>query len=303
MITSVGKRVELVKHLKNIFFVIGADISELAPATHFSNKFIKVPKFISPNYSAEILNCVKNEKIKLLIPLHEAEFNILDSIRDELTKLGCTLLLSPKSTLSIFQDKWEAYTFFKNNNLQTPKSFIDIDINREFPMFIKPRNGAGSKNALKLSSMNDLNFYLSKIEEPIIQEFIDGTEYTVDCLADFKGNLLSAVVRERMEVIGGEVSKTRTLLDLEIIETTKKVFNTIKFVGPITIQFIRNKEGKLFLIEINPRFGGGVPAAFAAGINYAEILYQLLSDKPSSATDLIPYNEITVLRFSEAIVI
>jgi carbamoyl-phosphate synthase large subunit len=106
-----------------------------------------------------------------------------------------------------------------------------------------------------------------------------------------------------MEVIGGEVSKTRTLLDLEIIETTKRVFNTIKFVGPITIQFIRNKEGKLFLIEINPRFGGGVPAAFAAGINYAEILYQLLSDKPSSATDLIPYNEITVLRFAEAIVI
>ena len=51
----------------------------------------------------------------------------------------------------------------------------------------------------------------------IIQEFLDGQEYTIDIFTDFSGRPLCAVPRERLEVRGGEVAKSLTVKDEALI--------------------------------------------------------------------------------------
>ncbi len=144
------------------------------------------------------------------------------------------------------------------------------------------------------------------IKEPIIQEFIKGKEYTIDVLCDLKGEIISVVPRERIEVRSGEVSKSRTVINKKIIKATIDLVNKLKqyieeykiyckitsenfnalqlekdegtVIGPLTIQCIVTKDNEIKFIEINPRFGGGVPLSFEAGIDYGKY-FKCMVDK------------------------
>ena len=45
------------------------------------------------------------------------------------------------------------------------------------------------------------------IDEPIVQEFLQGKEYTVDIFLDFKSNIITVVPRLRISTRSGEISK------------------------------------------------------------------------------------------------
>ena len=305
LLTSIGKRVELVKHLKTQFTVLGTDITELSAASYFVDGFIKVPPFTADGYLESLLRTVEENKVDCLIPLHEGEFELLSRSADEFSRRGCTLLLSAPDTIATCSDKWETFKFFRENNIKTPLSSLEPRaMEHAFPLFIKPRQGMGSQNAHKLSAREDLHYYSGKIENPIIQKFIKGKEYTIDCLSDLSGRLISAVPRERLEVISGEVSKSRTVKAPEMQELARNICEKLGISGPSTLQCIReDKTGELYFIEINPRFGGGVPTTFAAGINYAELIRNMLQKSDSAPETLMPYKEVTILRYTEAVIV
>lgn len=57
---------------------------------------------------------------------------------------------------------------------------------------------------------------------------MEGTEYTIDVLCDLKGEIISIVPRERIEVRSGEVSKSKTVNHKEIIKDTLNLVNKLK---------------------------------------------------------------------------
>lgn len=303
LITAIGKRVQLVEHLKQTFNVVGVDCSDLAPASRFVNKFIRVPHSATDNYVEALLNICHEERISLIIPLYECEFDVLSKNRQKFAELGTRLMLSDQSVLGICRDKWETYKFFTENSIPTPQSYLSMaGLLDEYPLFIKPRQGMGSNCAYKICSFEEFEFYFERINNPIIQKFIEGTEYTVDCLCDLSGKVVSIVPRERLEVISGEVSKTRTVHDSDVIAATKNVCNLLKGVGPLTIQCIKTIEGDIVFIEINPRFGGGVPATFAAGVDYGATIRSIIAGE-KLGNQLMRFREVTMLRYSEAVFI
>ena len=50
--------------------------------------------------------------------------------------------------------------------------------------------------------------------------------------------------------------------------------------GLITLQLFQTPRGKLKFVEINPRFGGGVPLSIQAGANFPKWILQEMLGKP-----------------------
>jgi carbamoyl-phosphate synthase large subunit len=303
LLTAIGKRIQLIKYLKKDFKIIGVDCSNLTPASYFVDEFYKVPKYHEGKYVDILLDICKTEKVDILIPLFENEFIILDKNRHKFKEVGTFLMLSDKSVLDICEDKWKTYQFFIENNISTPKSYLNThDCTDNLPLFIKPRQGMGSKHSYKVNNIKELDFYFELIDNPIIQQYVKGTEFTIDCICDLEGNVVSAVPRERIEVRSGEVSKSRTALDFDIIEAVIDLCSKLKAIGPITIQCMKQNDGNIKFIEINPRFGGGVPLSFEAGVDYGQILKDI-----ARGNDVKPiigdFKELTMLRYDEAVFI
>lgn len=309
LVTSIGRRVQLIKHLKLDNYIVGVDSSELNVSRYFVDSFYNVPDFNNAMYIETLIKIIMDEQIDMLIPLHESEFFLLNKNRTKLLEAGARLLLSYQDVIEVFGNKLKTYEFFLSNDILTPKTYSTTEIVKineiTYPIIIKPINGMGSKGVHKIYDQEELNYFLKRHNDVLIQEYIDGVEYTIDVLCDFEGDIISIVPRERIEVRDGEVSKSRTVKDNRIIQAVKDIIyktnsNVDKFIGPITIQCIINNIGEIKFIEINPRFGGGVPLSFEAGINYSSILNMILNNEPIP-NHMKEYKELMMIRFDDAI--
>lgn len=162
----------------------------------------------------------------------------------------------------------------------------------------------GSMGVFVVEDAEDLAYALKKTSNPIIQEKMEGTEFTMDVLCDMEGNVIYAVPRERLEVRDGEVNKSRVVIDEGIIALSKKVVECLKneatVRGPLTLQCFKSKEGTLKMLEINPRFGGGVPLSFAAGADYAQCFLDIKENKKIKSNEIV---EKSMLRYDESVFI
>ncbi|MGH8855277.1 MAG: ATP-grasp domain-containing protein, partial [Telluria sp.] len=103
---------------------------------------------------------------------------------------------------------------------------------------------------------------LGEFRTMLLMEFLEGHEYSVDCVGD-NGRLVSAVARRKLHGAG-----SGQLIDMrpEIIEATAKLAADHGLNGIFNVQF-REAGGKPRLLEINPRMSGGIGMACAAGPN------------------------------------
>ena len=106
--------------------------------------------------------------------------------------------------------KTETGAFFKKNSIDTPEIYSAEDIDRgryRLPLMVKPNDGSASRMVFKAETDEQLEFFRHYVPNAIIQEFIDGDEYTLDVFVDLNGAVRCVVPRLRIEVRAGEVSK------------------------------------------------------------------------------------------------
>lgn len=329
LLTSIGKRIELIEHLKSCFRIIGVDASVNNPAKRFADVFYQIPKCRENGYVEELLAICKKEEISLLVPLYEPEFAILDNERRRFEEIGVKLVLSDEKVLAICGDKRKTAAFFEKHGIPAPKTLsvkeaeeIIAGREAEYPFVLKPRKGMGSEGIYFAKNRKELAFFYEYAKDALVQKCVSGMEYTIDVLCDFYGEPVYIVPRLRLEVISGEVSKSMVDLRERIIEETKRLLAALQkegnVCGPMTVQcfLCAGACQDIVFIEINPRFGGGVPLSFAAGADYAAALEKMgegfraayqngtlgKEDKPDlSAFGEKEIKELTMLRYSQAI--
>lgn len=310
-ILSAGRRVELVKLFgkaaKKLGInskIISGDASKNAPALFFSDKYYRLPRVDTSNYIDEIINISNKENISLIVPTIDTELLVLSKNKKNIEqKTTAKVLISNEEVIKICRDKINTQKYMEEKGFEMPK-MIEIDevsVDTNFPLFIKPKSGSSSIGAYKINTIDELKSYSSTIQAPILQEFVDGEEYTVDVFLDFDSKLVSVVPRLRVETREGEISKGKIVKDHEIINIITKLMNTLKPIGHITVQLIKSKSGIKF-IEINPRFGGGAPMSIMSGADSPKNLYKILMGEE------LEYNEdyqdnIQFLRFDDSVAI
>lgn len=307
LFTAIGRRVELVQAFQTSLRsqgvpvrVIGTDCQpELAAAAYFADSHYRVPRVTGADYPQMLLEICRRERVDLLIPLYELEFLILDAWREQFQQSGVLVLLSSRPVLETCGDKYQTYQFFKDRQFRSPRTWLSGQLPAKpvFPLFAKPRSGMGSAGVCKILNAADLARYGA---DGLIQEYIDGTEYTLDVLADLTGRVLAVVPRERLEVKSGEVSKSRTVKRADLIEEGQRMVEALGAIGPVTLQCIAAGEA-VYWIEINPRFGGGVPLAIRAGVDYPGLLHRLW--KGETVAPVIGWfrEGLTMLRYDQAV--
>lgn len=310
LFTAIGRRVELIKAFKTSFAqkniearVLGVDTNPLlASAGYFLDKVFPVPRVSEAGYFTLLLEICQMEKVDVLVPLFEPEFPILDEQRQDFLDIGTFVLLSNKNALQICSDKFNTYKFFNENGIKTPATWLASTLSGDvsFPLFVKPSFGMGSQGAKKVLSSLELDSALQYSEDMIVQQYISGTEYTLDVLCDFEGRALSVVPRERLEVRSGEVSKGKTVDRPDLIQQAVYIVEKLGGIGPLTLQCM-DTGSEVYWIEINPRFGGGVPLAIQAGVDYPNLLYRL-----NQGERIIPLlgqyqKNLAMLRYDEAV--
>lgn len=312
LFTSVGRRVELIKAFsceakkyEDESRIITADAGSLVPASFFSDLHFSVPSFMQnpDEYINNLLEICKTEKVKLIIPLHEREFYLLDKARAYFEEAGTMILLSSRYVLDICCDKYRTFNFFKYNGIPTIPTYEgeNIEENTDYPLIIKPRCGMGSSGIYKAHNKEERDFFIGySRQKVVVQEFMNGDEYSIDCLCDLNGNYVCGVPRRRIEVRNGEVSKSVTVEDKKIMEYVKNICNTLKPIGPLNIQCFKTDKG-IYFNEINPRFGGGVPLAMKAGLNYPQFLFRMLDNKNPIPLEIKFEAGLHMLRYDESI--
>ena len=261
--------------------ICAVDCNELSAGNLLANKGLTVPVASSQEYLSYLLKIVVKYKIDIIIPTGEHDIKILSWNKDKFKMNGCQVFCSDIFTVETCQQKHRFYEYLKTKNINLPLSI-------KGPFIKKPITGSGSRG-----------IEISEDENEMIQEYISGKEYTVDVFCDMDSDIVSHVIRERICIKSG-ISVIGKIIKNELItEEVKKVVKELKIKGPSCMQFILSKFGTPYLIECNPRLGGGTYMATLAGVNYADIYFDLLNKKTPEVKEA---KEITVIRYFEEIV-
>lgn len=313
LFTSSGRRVELVKHFKKVYYELGvegkivtADLKDTSPAGKIADKHVLVPRVDAENYIASLLTICEENNISLIIPLIDTELILLSKHKADFEAIGVRLLISSVTVHEICNDKILSTKFFGEAGFDVPMTY---DTSKEISdsllkekLLLKPANGSSGIGVHIIDSREELDFHLKYTQNPILQELIIGAEYTIDVYTDFEGNVLTAVPRLRIETRAGEVSKGKTSRNELLIQQAKAAVEALPgAVGCITVQCFLTKDNKVKFIEINPRFGGGAPLSLEAGADYAHYLLEYLSGRPITVEMDTWRDNLLMLRYDAAV--
>ena len=313
LILSAGRRVELTNCFKNARDrlgikgkVVAADCSELAPALYFADEKEIVPRIGEEEaYVNAIIEICKKHDIDLVVPTIDTELLLLAENKEKIQYEGkCKVLISDKEVISICRNKIKTQLFLEEHGFKVPHLYIEKELEKgdyDFPLFIKPLDGSSSIDAHKVRNEEELKAYLGIIDKPMVQAYMEGEEYTIDCFLDFNGKLLSLVPRIRIATRSGEIAKGKIVRDEEIATDVKRLLKELHPIGHITVQCRKTKRGVEY-IEVNPRFGGGAPMSIMAGADSCEMLYRLLLGQELEYSDDYRSN-VTFLRFDSCVML
>ncbi|SEN65419.1 ATP-grasp domain-containing protein [Paenibacillus sp. OV219] len=302
LFTSIGRRVQLVRHfIENGWDVIGADADPSESASsHFVRNVYKVPLFREPGYFEALRELCIREKVSVLVPLYEPELIGMAQRKESFREIGVQVLVSDEAALARCLDKYELAQFLTSNGIATPATYPDLSrVDSESKWVVKPRTGMGSKDVYIADAQDAASCY-NKVKDAIVQRFVRGQEYSIDAFVNEHGQILSIVPRKRLDVRAGEVAKSVTVVDDELTRLTAELLSHLQLIGPLTIQGIKEAStGMFFFIEVNPRFGGGVPLTIQSGIPYSHFI---AGHYPSETVGLHPYQGgLKMLRYDEAV--
>jgi len=123
--------------------------------------------------------------------------------------------------------------------------------------------------------------------EPVVQEYVDGTEYTFRALYD-RGERV-ATAQKRM-VRGFKYARGPSVChesarDPAIERAGRTLLDAIEWHGLASVGFIQEAgTGDVYLLEINPRFWASLPLDVHAGMDFPHYYWQLATGEQVSAS-------------------
>lgn len=308
LMLNAGRRIELLRLFRKTFKdlgvagkIIATDIQPYAPTMVEADERHLLPQSSEPNFVEELTDLCRRRKVSLVIPLIDPDLPVLSRNRAAIEASGAKVLISGAEQIKTCLNKFNATIFLRKNGFSTPRLHeLETARKTEFPLFMKSAYGSGSKHAVKLDSLADLDYWIDKIPNPLIQEFIDGEEYTVDAYCDGASRPLAVSPRLRIKVRAGEVITSRLENIPELSGLIKDLVQKLGVQGPVNIQTIRN-NGTHYVTDINTRFGGGCVLSIAGGARFVEwTIETALGRKPSCKQGPIKTG-IVMLRHDDSV--
>lgn len=227
------------------------------------------------------IDCLK-QKIKelnplMLLPTHD-ESVIIMRHKDEFPDNLLIPYENPDLLLKL-SNKSIATRIAKECNVPIPQVYSTINDIGQYPIVFKTVIGNSAKTVFFPTSKTELLKLseLYKTKEVLMEEYIGGSDYSVDCVrwnGFWKSSVYHAILTKTN---GGGTTTQRELIHFPELEVyARRMLDYVDFHGVCGIDFrVEQKSGRVAFIEINARFTGGLATPIAAGFDIPWILYEL----------------------------
>jgi carbamoyl-phosphate synthase large subunit len=268
----------IVSALRNVpesLHLVGSETDPYAAQFHLENSGLSrvyhMSHVDSPDYVPELVNLCRDENVDVVFPGTDVELPKLAAGKEMFKSCGAKVIISPYKTVGTCRDKWLTYMHLVEKLPVVPSALGEVDLKGALnltglPAVLKPRVGWGSRVVYKVDSASEAKVLIKKVSEPVFQTWLEGDEYTVDCLADKKGRIVCAVPRLRLKIFSGVSFEGITVKNQKLIELASRIAEELRFWGPFNFQ-AKLVNGEPFVFEINPRFSGGGILTVKAGAN------------------------------------
>ena len=319
LFTCAGRRNYLIRYFKEALNgngkVIAADMQLNAPAIVEADYGVLVPNIYDAHYIPELLKIADEYRVDAIISLNDLELPILSKNINQFINKGIKVIVSSPEVIDIAFDKYRTYNYIKSLGLNAPKTYLNLvtaekalETNEiSFPVVLKPRWGSASlgiefpenpeelKLAYELVKLKLKRSILKNVSEKdldhaiLIQEKINGKEYGMDVLNNFDGSYIGTFAREKLCMRSGETDKAISVIDSNLEGIGSVLGSNLKHVGSMDCDILFDSD-KHYVLELNPRFGGGYPFSHEAGVNTASIYVSWLNGN-SNIKQFINYKE------------
>lgn len=253
--------------LREKIYMIGFDYFKDTVGSYWTDNNFVLPDFLRKDITEEmwvegIIKYLNLENITLLFIGIDFELKLFSKYkRDIESKTQCKVLVSNPEVIQIADDKYLTYNFLKNNGLYYPQTSLFEDFNGsfiKFPCILKPRFGWGSRNVFVVENMEDLRNKVVFIQDPILQELIEGRDNEYTCGVIFLNNSLKEMISLRRDLINGTTTTAYFSKDIPsiIYKYISDVANILKPLGACNFQLRVDNSGIPKLFEINARHSG-----------------------------------------------
>lgn len=273
------------------------------------------------------------EQIDAVIPCLDSELPNFIALKNELEDLGMKLLIPDRDTFNL-RAKDRLLEFCTANDIAVPRTKIVSDP-RFFDLIERRQNAElrSSQNRQPLTGVHEGEgfkfplvvkgiFYdayivhsaaeargaMAKIVTKwgypcLVQEVIKGDELNLAGLADGSGNLVGHVsMRKKAITERGKAWAGVTIIDEALLEMAEKLVAALKWRGPLEVEAIRGHDGKIYLIEINPRFPSWIYLSKAVNRNLPAALLKLMNGTPNLGLE-VPRSGYFFIRHARELVL
>jgi carbamoyl-phosphate synthase large subunit len=259
--------------------VVAGDMEPLSVGFHLAHAHALIPRASDPAFFDRLLEVCRRNSVTVVFPIIDEELQFFADRSSDFGPHGIHVVTNSPAAVRVAKDKWLTAHWCGQHGVRTPRTWLPDrrEAAPQFPLVVKPRAGRGSAGVHLVSTEHELEYQLERGDHLLIQEYIDGPEFTVDILTDRGGKVLSAVPRERLMTKAGMCVKGRTINRTQLLELSVQIAEAFPLAPRGNIQFKQSRrDGEYYLIEVNPKFGAGLPLTTAAGVNMPLLILKML---------------------------
>ena len=256
--------------------------------------------YFEPLTPEDVMNIIEFEKPEGVIASLGGQTAI--NLAEPLVKRGVKIIGTDCEAI----DKAEDRNAFENllNELDIPRAKgqavtkiedgIKVAAEIGYPVLVRPSFVLGGRAMQIVANENQLRHYLKtavEIDEDkpvLVDKYIIGKEVEVDAICDGRDVFVPGIMElvERTGVHSGDSISVYPTFSISnkvkgiILQYAKKLGLAIGIIGLYNIQFIVDKEDRVYIIEVNPRSSRTVPfLSKATGYSLADIATEVILGK------------------------
>lgn len=296
IITCAGRRVDLIKLFKNALgnngYLLACDANPNAAALQEADKGFVLPSVKHSDYSDTLIDICKQHQVCLLIPLLDLELLLLARQRARFIEVGTLPVVSSPEVIDTCFDKWVTFELLKKWGVSVPKTYISLSEARQalsqgeinLPVVVKPRWGSASVGIFYVHDDEEMEMAYRLVKKLIlrtslaeastkdhessvlIQEKLCGQEYGLDIINDLTGSYITTFAKRKLSMLAGSTDAAIVVEDKKLKDLGQSIGQKLCHIGNLDCDVIVTENG-CFVIDMNPRFGGGYLFSHQAGAN------------------------------------
>lgn len=294
LLSSVGRRPYLVRWFQDALEanglggqVIAADMDPLSPAQAFADKFIGAPGVEDPQYRDWLGRVLVEQEISLAVSIND--FELSEWAQLPKTEEWSPLVRITAETQALVEDKYAMGEALNRFGIHNPVTWLGGNLppltDGDTQYVTKGRFGSASRG-LRFPDAHGLEDAVKAVTHEvttrqgkpalgqhavpaedlvIVQEKIIGEEYGLDVVCDLEGSFASVLARRKITMRSGETDRAESVDAREFHDLAQCIVQAVPHPGTIDVDVIIDAKGAPYVIDINPRFGGGYPFSHLAG--------------------------------------